>query len=433
MGDRHNESFEGFSPSVQADMLQTIKLVLKSSSFNEAARHVFDACCRGTGATAGYVALLSADGAGNEVLFLETGGAHSSVDPSMPMPIRGLRAEAYSRACVVYENDFMNSQWACFLPKGHIAVRNVVFAPLVIGGKTVGLIGLANKPADFTEIDALLVDTYGDMAAVVLQQSRAQEALVEANRRLTEAKSIADEANQAKSRFLADMSHEIRAPMNAIIGFTDLLLQENLTPDQRRFVEIVKARGQDLLQLINDILDFAKIEADRVEFRQEPFSLQHMLKETCDTFCVAADKKGVMLDVLQSPDLPDELIGDNLRVRQILTNLVGNAVKFTENGFVALHALPSSLPFFISFKVQDSGDGIPDDVLQRLFDPFTQGSQTRTNLHAGFGLGLAISSKLTSRMGGRIWVESNRGKGTVFYVELPLLPRPANNILPKLA
>ena len=158
-------------------LLEGARAVLEHQQFERAARSIFDTCCRLTGAVAGYVALLSDDGSENEVLFLESGGAPCTVDPALPMPIRGLRAESYRTGEVVYDNDFFNSQWMKFMPKGHVKLRNVMFAPLVIDGKTVGLMGMSNKPGDFNENDARLAKAFGELAAVALRNSLTLERL----------------------------------------------------------------------------------------------------------------------------------------------------------------------------------------------------------------------------------------------------------------
>mgnify|MGYP000970341735 CR=1 FL=1 len=170
------------TPSAEAKLKAVIRgarTILEETSFQDAARIIFDQCREMTGAVSGYVALLSEDGSENEVLFLESGGLPCSVSPDLPMPIRGLRATAYETGKTVYENDFMNSGWTSFLPAGHVAMRNVMFAPLTIGGKTVGIMGLANKPADFTDEDAETATVFGELAAIALMNSRHLELLNE--------------------------------------------------------------------------------------------------------------------------------------------------------------------------------------------------------------------------------------------------------------
>jgi len=181
--DKLKESIAGTRESEMSRLLEVSRVVLDCHGFEQSARRLFDACRNATGAASGYVALLSADGKENEVLFLESGGMPCSVDPQLPMPVRGLRAEAYGRAAPVYENDFMNSQWAQFMPPGHVNLQNVMFAPLVLNGKVEGIIGLANKPVDFTEDDARIASGFGDIAAIGLQRARAEDALRQSEER----------------------------------------------------------------------------------------------------------------------------------------------------------------------------------------------------------------------------------------------------------
>lgn len=178
--------------SIHAEVkLQTVikgaRTILEEQSFEKAARAIFNYCCELTGATAGYVALLSSDGQENEVLFLEAGGAQCTVDPNLPMPIRGLRSLAYEKKETVYDNNFMDSQWVQYLPNGHVSMRNVMFAPLNIEGKTVGIMGLANKPSDFTDEDAEIASVFGELAAIALRNSRYIDLLNERNKSLEQA------------------------------------------------------------------------------------------------------------------------------------------------------------------------------------------------------------------------------------------------------
>ena len=186
-------------------LLDGARAVLDSRSFESAARRIFDAACDVTGAMSGYVALLSDDGAENEVLFLESGGLPCDVDPQLPMPVRGLRAEAYNSGKTVWENDFMNSKWVEFMPPGHVEMRNVLFAPLAINGKVVGIMGLANKPVDFTRDDAKMAGAFADLAAIVLRRTRSEDLLLE---------------SEKHHRFLAENILDVIWTMNLDLEFT---------------------------------------------------------------------------------------------------------------------------------------------------------------------------------------------------------------------
>ena len=240
---------------------------------------------------------------------------------------------------------------------------------------------------------------------------------------LREAKANAESASRTKSDFLASMSHEIRTPMNAIMGIADLLAKTALSPEQDKYVQIFRRAGDNLLNLINDILDLSKVEASQLELERTGFSLNDLLEKVTEMVAVRAHEKGLALVCEIAPNVPTDLVGDSTRLRQVLLNLLGNAIKFTEAGEVALRVAPdadSSVPTALRFTISDTGIGIPGEKLGRVFERFTQADSSTTRRFGGSGLGLTISKRLVELMGGRIWAESSVGKGSVFSFAVPL-------------
>ena len=293
--------------------------------------------------------------------------------------------------------------------------RDVIFSKAVLTdskGTVRGLIGAILDITDRKQVEGKLIDINRQLEC----------AIAHANDMAIQAKM----ANEAKSDFLANVSHEIRTPMNAIIGMADLLWDSPLTTDQRQYVQIFRSAGENLLTLINDILDLAKVESGQMTIEHINYDLIDIIEKTCEVMALRAQSKNIELVCHIIPDVPQHIKGDPTRLRQVLINILGNAVKFTEKGEIILTVFPfkqeacDKTSRFLQFSVRDTGIGIPTEKFDAIFEKFTQSDTSITRKYEGTGLGLSISKQLIEMMGGRIWVESRQGEGSTFFFTIPL-------------
>lgn len=299
-------------------------------------------------------------------------------------------------------------------------IKSIILVPIFVDEKYWGFIGFDECKTNriWSQNEESLLITMAASLGSVIKKNNIQEELENKNRELDIAVIKAESAVKAKSEFLALMSHEIRTPMNGVIGMTGLLLDTPLTDEQKEYCETIRLSGDQLLVIINDILDFSKIESDKLDLENQLFDLRDCIEDSLDLLASKSAEKGLDLAYLIENNTPVAINGDVTRLRQILTNLVSNAVKFTEEGEVFITASANQMHddvYEIKFAVKDTGIGIPKDKMNKLFKSFSQIDSSTTRTHGGTGLGLAISKRLSEMMGGKMWVESEINQGATFY------------------
>lgn len=347
------------------------------------------------------------------MVVIATKGIDLSVPKGGEVKIKGSSIEAVvqEKKSIYVPDTRLNSFQDCqkIAEYGIISKMN---APIIVSNEVIGLLNVGSKSAHaFTIEHELLFD---QIAALVSRTLEKLDLLAQTN----QAKETAEIANKTKSLFLSNMTHELRTPMNGVLGMTTLLLDMPLDKEQKDLVNTIQISGDTLLNIINDILDFTKIEADRIELEEVPFQLTTCIEEVFDLVSLKAAQKELTLSYFLEDDVPEWLIQDVTRVRQILANLLSNAVKFTEAGDIVVRVSAVALDdsqYEYHISVKDDGIGIPTERLDRLFQSFSQVDASMTRQYGGTGLGLAISKRLAELMNGKMWLESELDKGSVFH------------------
>jgi signal transduction histidine kinase/AmiR/NasT family two-component response regulator len=433
-------------------LLAASRAVIEHHTFTGAAQRIFDVAREATGAVSGYVALMSEDGSENEVLFLEAGGLPCNVDPELPMPIRGLRAEAYAKGAVVYDNDFEHSPWAKFIPPQHVAMHNVMFAPLLIHGEAVGVMGLANKPEDFTEEDVHIAKALGDMAAIALQRVRTEDALRESETQLQQyanhleqmvadkvreldrerAKAIQMDKMAALGEIATGVAHELNQPLTAIsfeADYLKLATRSKLAnvegmPETVTELQKVSQNIQEDLVRCRHIVDHLRTFGRSAQEPPSPIDLNEPIEDSLILTDARLRHHNVEVQLDLTDDLPPILAHPH-KLEQVFLNLINNAEyamgkqeEQAASDYQKRLAITTAVEGeHVIARVQDNGCGIAAEVQARIFDPFF----TTKPQGEGTGLGLSISYDIVVSSGGEIACESVEGQGTTFTLRYPAL------------
>jgi PAS domain S-box-containing protein len=409
---------------------------MSDAAEDELMRFTYEAAIRLTRSKLGYLGLMNEEETVLKVQFWSKEAMDECRVPETPLifPVEtsGLWGEAVRQRRPIITNDYSApNPWKRGTPEGHIKLIRHMNLPVIVGDKIVLVTGVGNKEEDYNESDVQQLSLLMEGMWRQVERMRAEEELRRYHAQLEDtvkqrteelriSRDAAEAANKAKSAFLANMSHELRTPLNAILGFSNIIRKDPKLPEgQRRDIDIINRSGEHLLTLINDVLEMAKIEAGGLQLNNASFDLGGMVLDVIDLMQMRAKEKGLTLVIDQSSQFPRYIVGDESRLRQVLINLIGNAIKYTEKGGVNVRLGTKQNEFaHLLIVIEDSGPGISEDDQQHIFDPFVQLGRQGDN--KGTGLGLTITRQFIQMMNGNIVLQSTLGKGSVFTIELPM-------------
>jgi signal transduction histidine kinase len=399
-----------------AFLIEATKAVLEYTDFESAAKIIFYACSKQIGATSGYVALLNPNGKENDVLYLEPGSDICTVDPELPMPIRGLREIAYNEKRPVYDNNFLKSGFYKYMPDGHVPLHNVLFAPLIIDDKAIGLIGLGNKPGGFTDLDLTIAAAFGDLAAIALRNNRMFDLLKQNEKEL-------ETLNQQKSLFLSILSHDVRSKFHHAKSVIQILNQkyDSFSDDKRKnYLADLEQSISETNTLFENMLLWSKVQMNKVQTHKIPLDISLITAAIAASYKTNAAAKNIKLSTDIERNL--KISADDYQLNVIIRNLLSNALKFTQPGGTVTITLKKE-DEKVHLSVKDSGIGMSGEVIDKILNKDIMKGSTGTQGEEGSGLGMQLVKSCTNKHDGELIIESEPGKGSTFSLFFPLFSK----------